>query len=139
MFFYQNNFIASTKSSAFELARSNERINKSERVHKTSGRRVGAFTIDKIILSEYNAPVDSRAAPGVFPFSFFRLPFLFSPADRDRDFIAAYVGPIVRLASESPRKARAAFANKRIEPYAIHNSRPTNSMSIMDRQYPSTV
>lgn len=135
--FFQNNFIASTKNLA-AWARAIERTDINLSVHKTRvGRRVGAFTIDKIILSEYNALVDSRAAPGEF--LFFSFAVLFSLADRDHDFIVMHSAQS-RLA-RAPRDLlkSAAPANKRIEPYAIHNSRSTNSMSIMDRQYPSTV
>jgi hypothetical protein len=84
--------VAPTESSSASTRAIEATGHKSERSqdwHRPS--RTGAFTIDKIILSEYNARLDSRAAPGKLPFC---SPFsLRAAADLDRDFIVMRSGP----------------------------------------------
>lgn len=127
-----------------------------------------AFTIDKIILSEYNArsiraPLSLSPAARPQPFSFcswnvrFLSPLRSSSAhvspffplharsDRDRNFIVMYpsdrseTGPRIFPIPHSLLSSFSCFALcPSCSSLATHNSGSTNSMSIVDREHPSS-
>lgn len=118
-----------------ELAPSCERIYINLSVHK-----LGVAPVHLRSIKSFYPNIMRRSIHAPLPTSssfFARHSVRFRAADRDRDFIIMH-SRLTRARPDLLRKRERPRTNES-NPRAIYNSRSTNSMSIVDREHPSTV